>query len=164
MSGPLDVSQTLEENDRVKEPVFILPSVDRALKPWFDFKAKLNERYGFKLGTDYQFVSQWANDSLGEDYAAGGAYRFFFDWNVLGQGASHPGSIIFKTENRHNFSDVAPEAFSTALGYVGLVGTGYGDFGWGVTDLYWKQQFWSDHVVEFRLGRLAPTAYFDAIN
>jgi hypothetical protein len=30
MSGPLDVSQTLEENDRVKEPVFILPSVDRA--------------------------------------------------------------------------------------------------------------------------------------
>lgn len=42
------------------------------------------------------------------------------------------------------------------------MGTGYGDFGWGVTDLYWKQQFWSDHVVEFRLGRLAPTAYFDA--
>jgi carbohydrate-selective porin OprB len=42
------------------------------------------------------------------------------------------------------------------------VGTGYGDFGWGVIDLYWKQQFWSDHVVEFRLGRLAPTAYFDA--
>jgi porin len=114
MSGPLDVSQTLEENDRVKELVFILPSVDCALKPWFDFKAKLNERYGFKLGTDYQFVSQWANDSLGEDYAAGGAYRFFFDWNVLGRGASHPGSIIFKTENRHNFSDVAPEAFSTA--------------------------------------------------
>ncbi len=73
---------------------------------------------------------------------------------MLGRSTNNPGSIILKIENRHNlWTDVASEGLGSELGYTGIVGTGYGDLGWGVADLYWKQQFLYDHATEVRLGR-----------
>ena len=145
--GPNDVREIIQSNDRRKDSLFALPQVDDAISPWLNFKQRLNEDYGFKLGTDYQVLYQEASDSLGEDEAAGGAFRLFFDWTLFGRGSSNPGSIILKAEQRHNlWTDIAPEGLGGELGYAGLTGTGYGDFNWGVTDFFWKQQFLATRV------------------
>lgn len=161
--GSNDVGRLLDNGETPPEPAFVFPGLDQSLQPWFDFKERLNKDYGFRLGTDYQFVLQGATESLGENHAAGGAFRLFFDWTLTGRGTTTPGTLVFKTENRHRLgTDVSPEAFAGELGYVGITGTGYGDFGWGVTDLYWKQRlFLGGRLAELRVGRLAPTAYFD---
>ena len=161
VGGPLDVGQTLESQRRERVPIFILEGVDRALEPYFDWKERLREEFGLGLGVDYQVLSQFATDALGEDDATGGALRLFGEWTLVGRDTERPGSIVFKVEHRHRISDVAPEAFGTELGYRGITGTAFGDFDHGMTDLYWKQQFWGDRPVELRLGRLAPTAFLD---
>ena len=163
-AGPNDVPQIINRNDKQKSSLFIFPQIDKAISPWLNFKSKLNDDYGFKLGTDYQFLYQDASNSIDEDEddASGGAYRLFFDWTLFKRESNTPGSIIFKMENRHSlWTNIPPEELGNELGYAGITGTGYGDFGWGVTDLYWKQQFLSGNGAEVRLGRLAPTAYFD---
>jgi len=62
IGGPTDVPATLEENQRRKASAFSWPSVDRMLEPWLQWKASLNERYGFNLGTDYQVLYSQAVD------------------------------------------------------------------------------------------------------
>jgi porin len=144
------------------DPAFVLPGLDDALRPWLDWRKGLADEHALQLGTDYQLLSQWASESLGEDHATGGAFRLFGDWTVLGENTDRPGSIVFKAEHRHAIgTEIAPEQLGAELGYVGIVGTGYGDFGLGVTDFFWKQQFLGKRPVELRLGRLAPTAYLD---
>ena len=162
VAGPLDVAVILDENDREKDSLFVFEGVDNFLRPWLDFREGLNEEHGFRLGVDYQVLAQGASRSLGEDEASGHAFRVLFDWNVFARGTESPGSIVFKAENRTNlWTDVAPENLGAELGYEGITGTAFGDFGWGVTDLYWKQRFDTRHGMELRLGRIAPTAFFD---
>ena len=162
VAGPLDVTTTLDENDREKDSLFVLEGFDNFLKPWLDFRQNLNDEHGFRLGVDYQVLAQSASRSLGEDESSGHAFRVLFDWNVLGRGTESPGSIVFKAEHRKRlWTDVAPENLGAELGYDGITGTAFGDFGWGVTDLYWKQRFDTKNGLELRLGRIAPTAFFD---
>jgi hypothetical protein len=63
-------------------PLLRFPSIDKALKPWFDWKGRLNKNYGFSFGLDYSALGQAVSDSPREDNAAGGIFRFF--WQLDG--------------------------------------------------------------------------------
>ncbi len=157
LSGPSSVDSELAEDAREKDSVF--EGIDRALKPWFEFKERVNQDLGLQFGLDYSILYQGLTDSLGEDQAAGGVFRLFGNWTLLGRDTSHPGSLVFKIENRHRIgTDVAPQKLGFEAGYVGLTGTLFSDFDWGVTNLFWQQKF-RDGKINFIVGTLDPTDY-----
>ena len=79
LGGPSSPSAQLEEDDELKKPVFRFPWFDSALQPWFDFKGKLNERYGLQIGAAYTALFQNVDDapSGAEDEASVGIARMF---------------------------------------------------------------------------------------
>jgi porin len=159
--GPNSVGGILIEDDAVRKPWFRLESVDRVLQPWFDWKEGLNRDYGLSFGLDYSALGQIASDSLGKDNAAGGIFRFFGNWTVIGRESGNTGSIVFKVENRHRLgTDIAPQNLGFDVGYLGITGTAFSDYGWGLTNLYWKQRF-NQGRISFVAGAVDVTDYLD---
>ena len=162
MGGPTDVGRAINDNNREAASVFVFPSVDRAVEPWVNWKARMLEKYGFGLGADYQAVYQHASKSLGDQDAASGFFRLFWNWTLLGRRTDYPGSFVFKLEERHRLgTDIAPEALGPTIGYRGVTAGNFGDDGVTLPEVFWKQQFLGDHPVELRLGRLASYTFFD---
>jgi len=159
--GPSSVGGSLREDDEVRKPWFRLEGVDRALQPWFDWKGGLNKDYGLSFGLDYTALGQKASDSLGKDNAAGGIFRFFGNWTVLGRKSGNTGSIVFKIENRHRLgTDIAPQNLGFETGYLGITGTAFSDYGWGLTNLFWKQRL-NQGRISFVAGAVDVTDYLD---
>ncbi len=159
-TGPSSVGGELEEDTKVREKRSLLPGVDNALQPWFDWKKQVNQDVGLNFGLDYNIVYQKLTNSLNIDEAGGGIFRFFGDWTLLGRNTDHPGSVVFKVENRHDFGKVAPQNLGFQAGYSGITSTQYSDFGWGVTNLFWKQKF-NNGRISFLIGKVDPTDYVD---
>ena len=149
--GPSSVGGTLEEDDRAEGYRF--DGLQRGLKPYFDWKARVNERHGLAFSFDYTALYQGANESAGaEDDAAGGIFRFFGSWTVLNRGGSSHGSIVYKVENRHHLgSGIAPQGLGFEIGYGGLTAAPFSDIDWALTNLYWQQKF-NDGRVAFNQG------------
>ena len=159
--GPSSVGGNLREDDEVRRPWFRLEGIDRAIKPWFDWKGHLNKDYGLSFGLDYTALGQKASDSLGKDNAAGGIFRFFGNWTVVGRESGNTGSIVFKVENRHRLgTDIAPQNLGFEVGYLGITGTAFSDYGWGLTNLYWKQRL-NQGRISFVAGAVDVTDYLD---
>ena len=57
-------------------------------------------------------------------------------------------------------TDVSPQNLGFEAGYVGLTGTQFSSFRWGVTNLFWKQRF-LDGRVSLLVGNVDPTDYVD---
>ena len=145
--GPRSVGAILKEADKAMESLLRFPSIDDFFLPWFDFKGRAHERYGLAFGGDYSALYQGATESLGEDSAAGGIFRFFGDWTLLGRDSGNTGSLVFNVENQHRFgTDIAPEELGFEIGYVGLTSETFNDSGWGLTNLYWQQKLREGHV------------------
>ena len=139
-SGPLDLSVIIEREDA------------------------LEDYYRFNLGADYQIVGQAASDSLiNEETAMGGVGRVFGSVMAGYPESKYPGGLFFRLESRDKIAtEIAPEDLGpVSLGYLGLTAADWSDIGPGVPELYWKQQFLTKTPVEFRVGRLAPVAYFN---
>jgi porin len=159
--GPSSTGAQLEEDNAVTVPLLRFPSIDKALKPWFDWKRRLNEDHGLSFGLDYTALGQKASDSLGKDNAAGGIFRFFGNWTVIGRDSGNTGSIVFKVENRHRLgTEVAPQNLGFEAGYLGITGTAFSDYGWGLTNLYWKQRL-NQGRISFIAGAVDVTDYVD---
>ncbi len=162
--GPATVTGTLEEIETPKETAFDFPSIDRALQPWFDWKAGLAERYGFKLGFDYNFNAQWSDNSFGETDAVGGIFRAFFSWDLLNRSnPSRKGTLDFRIENRHKIgSELPPEALALNFGWVGTTAPDWSDQQWGITVLKWRQRLDAGNTpIEVSVGYMSAFAQFD---
>jgi porin len=163
--GPSSVGVQLKENDQVvEEPLLRLPWIDKTLKPWFDWKGGVAKKTGLGFSLDYQALYQKASTSPGEDEAAGGIFRFYGSWTLLGREGGSTGSLVFKVENRHDLgTDIVPQNLGFETGYLGIPGTmfsAYARDGWGLTNLYWQQKFW-DGKLNFLLGQVDATDYLD---
>lgn len=159
--GPSSVGADLEEDNKIKEPVYRFDSLQRALIPYYDFKERLNKDRSLSFGFDYTALYQGATESLGEDQAASGIFRFFGNWTLLGRESGNTGSIVFKVENRHRLgTDIAPQDLGFEAGYFGLTAGPFSDFDWGVTNLYWQQRF-REGRLSFIAGVVDTTDYVD---
>ncbi|MCP4398129.1 MAG: carbohydrate porin [bacterium] len=160
--GPTSVGAQLEEDDAERVPLLRLPAIDRVLKPWFDWKGRLNTRYGLSFGLDYTALGQWAGASLTDERnAAGGIFRFFGNWTLLGHDSGNTGSLVYKVEHRHTLgTDIAPKSLGFEVGYLGLTGPVFSDTEWSLTNVYWKQLF-REGRLQFVVGALDPTDYLD---
>lgn len=160
LGGPSSVNNELKEDTQQQKKESLLPGIDAVFQPWFEFKENLAEDIGLTFGIDYNFLYQKLSDSPGFDEASGGIFRFFGNWTLLGRNTNAPGSFVFKVENRHRFGKIAPQNLGFQTGYLGLTGTQFSDFGWGVTNLYWQQKF-NDGKISFVIGTVDPTDYVD---
>ena len=159
--GPSSTGAQLEEDNVEKVPLLRFPGIDRALEPWFDWKGRLNKDYGLQFGLDYTALYQGVTESPGEDSAAGGIFRFFGNWTLLGRDSGNTGSIVYKVENRHTLgTDIPPQDLGFEAGYLGIPGTAFSDYGWGVTNLFWKQKL-NQGRISFVAGVVDATDYVD---
>ena len=131
------------------------------LAPLRNLNENLRDTTGLSLGIDYTALWQGATASLGEHSAAGGVFRIYGDWTMLGRGTANTGALVFKVENRHRLgTDVSPQALAGELGYAGITATTYSDAGWLLTNFQWKQ-----HLLDGRLAIVAgivdTTGYVD---
>ena len=106
-----------------------------------DWKNGIAERTGFNWSLDYSALFMSVNDSPGEDTASGGMVRFFGYWDLVNRGGPNKGSLNWKVENRHSYTDVPPSGLGFESGYVGLFEPPFSDQQTRLTNLYWKQYF-----------------------
>ncbi|WP_299017962.1 carbohydrate porin [uncultured Photobacterium sp.] len=125
---------------------------------------------GVTLGIDYNavgFIS--ANGSEGNSVStSGGVARFYGQWDVVGCGTRNTGSLVWKIEHRHAYSDYSPKDYAflsgfggkEGLGYIGLVQPAFNDQGGRLTNLYWKQRL-NDGKTSLIVGFQDVTDYVD---
>ncbi len=159
LGGPDAVKNQMESDRADKDALYEF----RLLKPYFDWKDGIKEKYGLAFGSDYTGVYLNANDNLPgtDDYASGGMVRLFGNWELLGRGTDTTGALSFKVDHRHGYSDTAPADFSLdSLGDVGSIASTFNDEGWRLTNLHWRQSWNKDRWVVLA-GFLSPPDFVD---
>jgi porin len=164
--GPEGVSQSLKRDDEEHESTFQFDGLQRALKPYFDWKRRIHDEHGVSLGLQFYALYQDASSSLdGRDSDAfGNIFRFFGNWTVFEQDDGNVGRIEWRVESRSNFGNFqAPGSLGSATGIATVVpGFAYSDdFDLDIPILNWTQGF-SDGRAGYAVGRLAFDVYLDA--
>ncbi len=123
--------------DRAANPLY----QSQLLTPLRNWRDGVASDTGLNLAVDYNALLLGVSDSPGEDSASGGVFRFYGFWNLLGTDGPNKGSLNWKVEHRHKYSDIAPADLGFASGYAGLHGPVFSDQGTRLSNLYWKQYF-----------------------
>lgn len=156
ISGPDAVENLLRDSSEAKQAV-LDKNFFEALDDW---KKKLYDQTGLKIGGDYNALYFGATDSLGNDESSSGVLRLYGSWELTGRGTADTGSLVYKIEQRHSYGDVAPTDFGFEVGYVGLLQSVFSDQGFRTTNLYWRQSFLNSRLVTY-LGFMDVTDYVD---
>ncbi|MCD9149276.1 carbohydrate porin [Pseudophaeobacter flagellatus] len=156
LSGPNATPNILNEGAQEKNDVLGV-NMQQSFDEW---KAGIKRRSGLDFGFDYNALGYTASSSLADSTSASGAFRLYGTWDLIDRDGPNTGSLIFKFENRHSFSDVPPTGFNAELGYAGLVSSVFSDQGWRATHLYWQQEFAQGRGVAY-LGWLDVTDFVD---
>ncbi|MGB5884867.1 MAG: carbohydrate porin, partial [Desulfobulbales bacterium] len=94
------------------------------------------------------------------DNAGSGMVRFFGFWDLVNRSGPNKGSLNWKVEHRHKYTDIPVSALGFASGYVGLFEPPFSDQGSRLTNLYWKQYF-AEGKWAFVAGFLDATDFVD---
>ena len=126
-----------------------------------EWKKSLREKKGLDFTVDYNATAIKATNTLNEeDTFSGGVIRFFGQWDLVGRESGNTGSLIWKIENRHGYSDIPPSGTKNEIGYVGLISPTFSDIGTRLTNLYWKQNL-KQGDIEIVAGFLDTTDWVD---
>jgi len=116
------------------------------LKPYYKWKDRIQEKYGYTYALDYYPIYLKASDSLPgtDDDAASAVLRFSGFWQLLGRAedSNSTGTLVYLVEHRNRYTDNLPGEFALeSLGYAGFSGIPFTDDGWHLTNLYWNQEW-----------------------
>ena len=156
LAGPNAVTTRLAD-DAQDKPDLLGVDEQADFRAW---KKGFKERTGLDFGFDYNALGFAATASPGDDTAASGALRFFGVWELFQRGSENNGSLVFKLEHRHAYTDVAPSAFGSEIGYAGVLNCCFSDQGFRITHLFWQQRF-ADGLGVSYIGFLDVTDYLD---
>lgn len=130
--GPTSVQEELAE-DRIE----LLRS---GLERWISWKQGLDERYGIKFSVEYNTILQdYSGNTANVDDSSGGIGRFFGSWTPVGRGTKNHGSLVFRVDHRHRYSELAPQDAGIVAGSALPTASLYSDRGWGLVNLQWSQ-------------------------
>ena len=166
LGGPNGVPGELEQAEEIFA-AFRRDNRTIHLRPWYDWKQRLKDDYGFNFGINASLLYAGASDVLGEeDDAFGGVYRLQGDWMLINRGTGNAGGIIFRVENRSKIGSGIPPA--SLRGEIGAAATDPGfaysdNFGTDFSVLAWQQGFGKERpTVGVVAGLLDFSAYLDA--
>ncbi len=134
LSGPSSVEADLTPGDGLTDPQYRSDFPRKIAPGWFGWKDRLAEG-GFRFNIDYLALGQTTNADLGTGEAASGIARFYGSWQ-----ATERGSLTFKIEDRHSYTDVAPQFLGLDGGALSITGTAFNDSGLLLTNLFWTQR------------------------
>jgi porin len=157
--GP-DAVTNLLESDQAERGVLFESNVFDSYSDW---KAGIKEKNGFSFGTGYTSNFFTSSSSLPgtDDYSAGGMLRMFGNWDLSGRGTDNTGTLSFKLDHRHSYSDVVPNLYSLeSLGYVDSMASTFSDEGWRLTNLNWRQS-WNQGAVVLLTGLISAPDFLD---
>ncbi|WP_170605578.1 carbohydrate porin [Ruegeria arenilitoris] len=154
LSGPSSVVAELEPGDGLTDPQYRSDFPRNVAPGWFAWKDKLGEN-GFRFSIDYLALGQTTDADLGEGEAASGIARFFGSWQ-----ATDLGSLTFKIEDRHSYTDVAPQFLGLDGGALSITGTAFNDNGLLLTNLFWTQRA-GDGSWTLQIGQIDVTDFVD---
>jgi len=164
MGGPKSIGAQLEADNQQKAFYFRVPI--RVMKPWYDWKSKVNQDLGLQLGINYTTVFIRANAGISESSrknASSGILDFQAGWNLVGRkSGKNKGTLLLKINNRHAYGDFTNPMFHGIFesGYYGLPAVGFNDYTTRVLELNWQQNLFNDRV-NFVVGKVDPTNYFN---
>jgi len=155
--GPGSVPGQLTDDRRLSDS---LTDVDMP-ESWADWKKRLLEDHGFDFTMDYNVIVLHATNTIDdEDNFSGGVIRAFGQWDLTGRESGDTGSFVWKIENRHGYTDFAPNQVKNEIGYIGLISPVWSDIGSRLTNLYWKQLL-NQKRVEIIAGFIDSTDWID---
>lgn len=150
-AGPSSIENTLAEDD--------YPS---RLKRWNDLKKKVEDATALHYAFEYSTLAQGYSDAAaGEDFTASGIARFYATWTPFKQGEKDFGRFAVRIDNRHRYTDVAPQNAGFTVGQSSINGALYSDREWGVVNLQWTQGFF-DGRAGISVGVVPADDYFHA--
>lgn len=155
--GAGSVAGTLNEDADVASR-----TAEKPLQRWFNFKERLDDKFGLALGLDYTALAQhYTNNAPGKDEAAGGIARLFGTWTLYGRDSGNTGSLTFKMENRHRLNTaLAPQDAGIAAGSAVPTGTSFSNKYSLLTNLFFKQRL-RDGDASVLVGFVDATDYLD---
>ncbi|PLW69887.1 carbohydrate porin [Pseudohalioglobus lutimaris] len=156
LAGPAAVSSQLAA-DEIDKPDLLGVDLQNDIDAW---KTGVKERTGLTFGIDYTSLGLVATDSIGASTAASGVFRGYGNWELFNRGKKNNGSLVFKFEHRHAYTDLAPGAFADELGYAGVTSVGFNDQGFRATHLFWSQLFGGGRGA-LNIGFLDTSDYVD---
>ena len=159
LKGP-DAVKNRIESDRAATDT---PFEWEAMKPYYDWKDHIHEKYGYTFGVSYISVFAKASDSLpdADDYASSAVLRLSGIWEALGRGTDTTGTLSYMVEHRHRYADTSLSPFHLAnLGNVGVTSVPFEDDGWHLTHLIWDQS-WQNGRFEIFAGFIDVTDFVD---
>jgi porin len=96
-----------------------------------------------------------------DDYSSGGMLRLFGNWELFGRGTENTGTLSFKLDHRHSYSDVVPNLYALeSLGYVDSMASTFSDEEWRLTNLHWRQS-WDNGKVVLLSGFISAPDFLD---
>jgi porin len=162
MNNPGSIVERLEEDDKPKEYLFQFPGVSGLLKPWYDLKTYLDEKYGFKFGFSYTAYYQKASDNSSgpEDDAAGFDLDVSGNWTFLGRNTDSPTMLGFDFFWRDTLgTEITPQALFTQFGSLYSGAAPYGENEPVIGELWIQHKF--SNVFGFRVGKIFPITAYD---
>lgn len=161
--GPNSPTGQLEEDDRIKNPVFRFPQIDALFQPWHDWRRNLNTRHGVQVSGHYTTLYQQANSSPSDErMASSGIFRTVLKWTLVGRDTPDSGSLVITLDHRHGFREITPADLGAEIGYIGVTGVLYSDVDWVVPNLNWVQGF-NNGTTGLLLGRYDPSDYMNIL-
>lgn len=153
--------QAFSEQARFGGPDAVPNQLEEDSKSWNDWKKGLAAD-GLSFTVDYSAVGFKADSSTegADDNSAGGMVRFYGQWDAINQGQKNTGSLIWKVEHRHDYTDTAPKSFLFGAGALGLEVPPFSDEGGRLTNLYWKQRL-NDNRATVMAGFMDVTDFLD---
>ena len=161
MNNPGSIVERLEEDAEPKDYLFQFPGVDWALKPWYNLKADLEEKHGFRYNISFTTLYQKASDSFGsKDEAAGFDLDISTSWTFLGRGTGTETMLGFQYFWRDTLgTELAPQALFTQFGGLYSTAAPFGETDPSIGEFWIQQKF--RNVVGFRLGKIFPITAYD---
>lgn len=161
LNNPGSIIERLRRDRERKDYLFQFPGVSRALRPWYDLKADLDEKYGFKYGISYSTLYQKASDTFGpEDEAASFDLDVSGSWTFLGRGTDSPTELGFDFFWRDTLgTEIPPQLLFTQNGSLYSNAAAYGETDLSVGELWIQKKF--RNVCGFRVGKIFPITAYD---
>jgi porin len=156
------VEAELISNNQMKPSLIPLDFVHYAFSPIYDFKDRINDTIGLAFGIDYSALVQRANyTESGHNTAASQVLRVFGTWLQIGETDGNMGLLVWKTETRGAMGGLpTPRDMGFDTGSA-LSTANYKELDyWGITDLYWRQQF-NGGKFGFVVGHMDPGDWAD---
>lgn len=128
--------------DREANPLY----ESKLLSPVVDARYGFAEKSGLTMSLDYTAQFMGLSDSVGgaDKNAGAGMVRFYGTWALVDRGGKNSGTLNFKFEHRHKYTDTPVGGFPGIAqngGYLGIFEPPFSDEGGRMTILNWKQNF-----------------------